>query len=255
MNWYFYRLWIYIQVLTAGCIFFTIVGKIEVSWSLMFAIWFLIGPVGIGVGFHRLLSHRSFETHKWIEYALTILGSLALYAPPLFWCAQHQYHHKVSDTPEDPSSPTQYGFIESFLMYRMRKSVLKKINIRNYCVRLLLKDKFIMWVSRDYLLLACVWLAFLCLFPNILAAYLFAVALEHTRTNVVSSLSHMPICGSYRNHSTQDSSQNNFILGYLSMGFAWHNNHHANPRKLNLHERWWELDVEGLIGKMLEKKK
>ncbi|MEY4333963.1 MAG: delta 9 acyl-lipid fatty acid desaturase, partial [Bacteroidota bacterium] len=137
MNWYFYRVWIPLQILTVVSFLAIILGHIEVNWFLVFISWFLIGPIGTGVGYHRLFSHRQFETWKPVEYLIALLGTLAAYAPVLFWASQHQYHHRVADTDKDPSSPTKFGFWESFLWWRMRQSVLKKIDLRNYPTRIL----------------------------------------------------------------------------------------------------------------------
>lgn len=256
MNWYFYKVWIPLQILTVLTVAGAWSGLITINWWMAGISFFLIGPVGIGVGYHRLFSHRSFETWRPVEILLALLGTLASYAPLLFWTAVHQQHHMISDSKEDPSSPAHHGFWESFLVYRMRTSVLEKVHIKNYCVKRVLTDRSLLWISKHFvkivwgtaLVLAVIdlnWLASLFVLP---------VFAEHIRTNVISSLSHMPIPLSYRNHATSDHSQNHLLLGYLSFGFAWHNNHHNDARALSLHERWWELDIEGLIGKLLSKK-
>ena len=71
---------------------------------------------------------------------------------------------------------------------------------------------------------------------------------------MVSSVSHTNIPFSYKNFETKDRGQNNILMGYLTMGFGWHNNHHAKPRKLVNHERWWEVDVEGIAAWLLKKR-
>jgi stearoyl-CoA desaturase (delta-9 desaturase) len=256
MNWYFYRVWIPLQILTVVSFLAIILGHIEVNWFLVFISWFLIGPIGTGVGYHRLFSHRQFETWKPVEYLIALLGTLAAYAPVLFWASQHQYHHRVADTDKDPSSPTKFGFWESFLWWRMRQSVLKKIDLRNYPTRILLKDPVLMFLSKHFtkiiygtiIILSCIgfdWLVSLFVIPTFI---------EHQRVNLVSSASHLNIPFSYKNFKTSDHGQNNVLLGYATMGFGWHNNHHALPRKLINQERWWEVDIEGLIGHLLSKR-
>jgi stearoyl-CoA desaturase (delta-9 desaturase) len=176
--------------------------------------------------------------------------------PVLFWSAVHQQHHRASDEEIDPSSPKHYGFFESFLIYRFRESVLKKTHIRNYCVKQILKDPVLMFLSKHFTKI--IWSVIIVLasidLNLLLNLFLIPVALEHVRTNLVSSLSHMKIPFSYRNYETNDNSQNNFILGYLTFGFSWHNNHHAHPRNSSCHEKWWEVDVEGIICRLLNKK-
>jgi fatty-acid desaturase len=84
--------------------------------------------------------------------------------------------------------------------------------------------------------------------------FIIPSAIEHFRTNAISSLSHLNIPGSYRNFETKDNSNNHILIGFLSFGFGWHNNHHNNPRQLINSHRWWEVDIEGIIGKLLSKK-
>lgn len=255
MNWYFWRFWLPLQLLTVGVFALALTGHITINWWMVFISWFLIGVVGVGVGYHRLFSHRSFETWKPVEYILATLGTLAAYCPVSFWTAIHQQHHKVSDTEKDPSSPRQFGFWESFLWYRMREDNLKKIHVKNYCFLRLAKDPYLMWLSRYFELINWVVIISVGLISVDLMASLLIVPIfiEHCRVNFISSLAHMKLPGSYRNHETTDDSYNNLLLGFLTFGFAWHNNHHHNARALSLHEKWWEVDIEGLIGKMLSK--
>jgi len=228
---------------------------LTLNWLVILPVWFMIGPVGVGVGFHKLVSHRQFKTWKPVEYALAVLGTFSFYAPVLFWTAIHQKHHKTSDTIDDPSSPTHYGFWESFLTYRMRSEALQKTSVQNYCVRRIVTDKFLMFLSRRFIPIYVVWAVLLTLCGEWWVAHLLIVPclLEATRVNIVSSLSHMKIPGSYRNYDTPDNSWNHVVLGLLTFGFGWHNNHHQFPREVVNSHRWWELDIEGLIAKALSK--
>lgn len=257
MNWYFYKIWIPLQILTVTALFEIFTGGVELDWWIIGITWFLIGPVGIGVGYHRLFSHRSFETWRSVELTLAVLGTLTAYAPVLFWTAIHQAHHRTADTEKDPSSPRFYGVFESFLTYRFKESVLKKIHIKNYCVLRILKDPVLMFLSRHFIsiIYLTVFVLWLCGPFWLVNLFLIPVLIEHVRSNAISAFSHMNIPFSYRNHDTKDDSQNNVIFGFLSMGFAWHNNHHNNPRLANLREKWWELDIEGLIADALTRRK
>ena len=256
MNSYFYRIWLPMQALNILCLSLVFIGSVKVSWGVVFVSWFLIGPIGTGVGFHRLFSHRQFETTRPLEIMLAVLGTLTAYAPVLFWAAIHQQHHRISDTKEDISSPKIYGFWQSFLYYRLRKDTLNKIHVRNDCVVKILKDPFLLWISTNFTLI--IWIVYLgtaCMSLQLLVSCLVLPSLiEHTRTNIISSLSHLNVPFSYRNFATNDSSQNNFILGFLSFGFAWHNNHHYDPGALCLTHKWWELDIEGLCAKLISKR-
>lgn len=255
MNEYFYRLWIPLQIVTIVSFFAIGFDYINLNWAVILISWFLIGPVGMGVGYHKLFAHRQFKTYPWIEKILAILGTLAAYSPLLFFSAQHQFHHKTSDSERDPSSPVKYGFIQSFLTWRMKESVLKDVHTKNYPVKRIFKDRFLIKVSKNFILINyTVFFTLLIIDPFLLVnLYLIPVFLEHIRINCVSSLSHMNIPLNYRKYNTNDSSQNNVILGILTCGFGWHNHHHARPGEMLSQERWWEIDVEGYIAWFLNK--
>ena len=255
MNWYFYKVWIPLQVLTITAFAGIVLGHIDVNWWMVLVSWFLIGPIGTGVGYHRLFSHRQFETWKPVEYIIALLGTLSAYAPVLFWASQHQYHHKVSDTEDDPSSP-RHGFWESYLWWRMRNSVLKKIDLRSIPTRMMLKDPVLMFLSKHFTKIIWFTVIVLALIDInwLVSLFIIPAFIEHQRVNAVSSISHTNIPFSYKNFETKDRGQNNVLMGYLTMGFGWHNNHHAKPRKLVNHERWWEVDIEGIVAWLLKKR-
>lgn len=82
------------------------------SWpmfSLFVAAYMVTGCLGITLSFHRQISHRSFVTPKWLEYALAYCGVLAVQGDPIEWASSHRYHHLHTDTPLDPHSPYE-GF-------------------------------------------------------------------------------------------------------------------------------------------------
>jgi len=83
------------------------------SWKGLFIsmfLWWISGSLGIGMGYHRLLTHRGYKTHKWVEYLLTVCGTLALEGGPFFWVATHRVHHQNTDVEGDPHSPRDGGF-------------------------------------------------------------------------------------------------------------------------------------------------
>mgnify|MGYP003705132377 CR=1 FL=1 len=87
--------------------------------------------------------------------------------------------------------------------------------------------------------------------PALLLSYLIYYWIEVVRLGLITSVAHLNIPFSYRNFDTDDRSQNNLLLGYLTFGFGWHNNHHANPRDLDTQVRWWEFDLEAKIAKLI----
>ena len=86
-----------------------------------------------------------------------------------------------------------------------------------------------------------------------IALFVVPVLVERLRLNILNSIVHMNIPGSYQNYPGKDSSYNHVLLGYITMGFGWHNNHHTKPRELINHDRWWEIDIEGMMAKLLSK--
>ena len=73
-------------------------------------LWWVSGSLGIGMAYHRLLTHRGYKTPKWMEYFLTICGTLALEGGPIFWVATHRIHHQHSDKEGDPHTPREGAF-------------------------------------------------------------------------------------------------------------------------------------------------
>lgn len=72
---------------------------------LIAATMYLLTAIGITVGYHRLLTHRSFQTAKPVEYLFAALGSMAVQGPVISWVADHRKHHAHTDKDGDPHSP------------------------------------------------------------------------------------------------------------------------------------------------------
>ena len=89
-----------------------LLGIFTFSWKALLVCLFLnwvTGGVGITLGYHRLLTHRSFKVPKWLEYFLAVMGSLACQGGPITWVTAHRIHHAYSDDDKDPHSPVR-GF-------------------------------------------------------------------------------------------------------------------------------------------------
>ena len=104
------------------------------SWpmvTLFFASYFVSGCLGITLSYHRQLSHRSFQTPKWLEYILAYCGVLAAQGDPIEWVSGHRYHHLHTDTPLDPHSPFE-GFWWSHMGWLLdNDATLKRVGNRN----------------------------------------------------------------------------------------------------------------------------
>ncbi len=222
------------------------------SWSglILFAVlaW-ISGGLGITLGFHRLLTHRSFRTPRWLEYALTLCGCLAWQGGPVEWVGTHRLHHKHSDRDHDPHSPS-HGFTWSHILWTLHRD-LDGIQPR-LAAKDLIRDPIMNRIDRSFfvpqLVLAAVLLGagWAIGGPRLGAGWVvWGVALRtvvvfHV-TWFVNSAAHT---WGYRNYpDTGECSTNLWWVALLGFGEGWHNNHHAHPRSAAHGLRWFEVDV------------
>lgn len=256
MNTFFYKIWLPLKILTAIFLLLAFFGYITINWWTVLVSWFLLGPIGLGVGFHKLFSHRQFETYRPVEYVIALLGTLASYAPILFFVSQHQHHHMHADTDKDVQAGTQHGIIDSFWTWRLKNSCLRAISLKNYPVKRLVQDKFLMFLNRNFVYIIWGTVALLALIDLnlLLSLLLLPILIEEMLLNSVNTVCHIKgLPFNYRNMPTQDASSNNLVLGLLTLGRGWHNNHHADSKQVLNWHRWWELDIEGMVSKILTK--
>lgn len=219
-----------------------------------FVFWFFICVIGNGVAGHRYFAHSQFETYKPIRILLGILTSLGGMGPATQW-RMHNFHHRHSDKSNDQHSPkhkSMLGVMYGYLIFDHKFNFLADRFVRKLAVEQM-RDKFFrFFYDHHYRIIYsfCIVLALIDI--NLLLMYCLAYCIDFFRMGAVNYWCHI---SGYRNHDTNDCSTNNFWIGYLGMGFGWHNNHHANPGKLILTERWWEIDIEGYIGWLLSKDK
>ncbi len=128
-----------------------IVALFFFSWKAFFVALFLYwvaGSLGIGMGYHRLLTHRGYKTPKWIEYFLTVCATLALEGGPIFWVATHRIHHQYSDKEGDPHSPIDGKWWAHMGWILMGKSMHHDTTTLSRYVPDLAKDKFHVWITK-----------------------------------------------------------------------------------------------------------
>ncbi|MBO3463646.1 fatty acid desaturase [Aetokthonos hydrillicola Thurmond2011] len=217
------------------------------SWSALGVTIFLhwsLGSIGICLGYHRLLTHRSLHVPKGLEYAIAILGTLALQGGPIFWVAGHRRHHTYTeDIDLDPYSAKR-GFWWShmgWLLYE-RPEFFEYESNRKFAPDLA-KQEFYRWLDRYYLLLQIPLGVGLYLLGGwafvIYGLFLRAVLLWHS-TWLINSASHIT---GYRSHDSDDNSRNLWWAALLTYGEGWHNNHHAYPNVAKAGWKWWEIDM------------
>jgi stearoyl-CoA desaturase (delta-9 desaturase) len=201
------------------------------------------------MGYHRLLTHRSFRTPRAVEYALTSLGVLANQGGPLQWVAVHRIHHRHSDAEGDPHSPRDGLWWAHFLWWMPHAPALDDAARYERYVADLAKDPVHRFIQRHHGVL-----------PPALAGLLFGAgeawggeglgwvvwgvfvrtALLYQATWLVNSATHL---WGYRTYPTRDRSTNLWWVALIALGEGWHNNHHAFPRSARHGLRWWEVDV------------
>lgn len=254
MNQYFYKVFIPLTIAIIITMFAWFFNQVQINWLLVLLVWFLIGPLGIGVGFHRLFSHRQFETYRPIEIVLAILGTLAAYGPILYWVSEHQHHHKHADSDKDINNPSK-GFWHSFLYWRFKTEAEKCILIKDKNTIQAAKDPILVYLSKNFIGIIYLFAAITLLLGfNVFASvFVLPIFIEHLRINILNSVAHIKLPGSYRNFNSNDNSYNNILLGYITLGFGWHNNHHNNPGELVNQHHWYEVDIEGLLAKSISK--
>jgi stearoyl-CoA desaturase (delta-9 desaturase) len=238
------------------------------SWSglaLAVAGLYVFGTLGINIGFHRLLTHRGFGCPRWLEHGLSLLGACCWQGTPMSWVAIHRMHHQHSDEPGDPHCPRSSFFWSHMGWFLIFNPAVYNFGTYDRYARDLFHDRFYKWLERPRVWRAIQrvqWSAFLAagilvgavsthsplgalrlgLSWLVWGVFVRTVAVWHI-TWSVNSVTHL---WGYRNYQTQDDSRNNWLVGLVSNGEGWHNNHHAEPRCAAHGRRWWELDVSYL---------
>ena len=226
---------------------------------------YLASAFGVTIGFHRLLTHRAFETYRPIKYLFAILGSMAVQGPVIGWVADHRKHHAHTDEEGDPHSPHVGEGSGLRGLYHAHVGWLFEENgtadTKRYAPDLL-EDAGMRFVSRHFLWWVLLGLAIPfglgyaiggTLTAALLALFwggLVRVFFVHHITWSINSICHF--FGS-RRFQTDDRSTNVAWLAVPSLGEAWHHNHHAFPRAAVQGLRWWEIDISGLTIRALEK--
>jgi stearoyl-CoA desaturase (delta-9 desaturase) len=232
-----------------------------VGWTdlAILAVMYLVTAFGVTIGFHRMLTHRSFATHKPIEYAFAVAGSMAVQGPVIDWVADHRKHHAHTDAEGDPHSPHVGHGSGLRGLWHAHVGWLFDANgqadRRKYAPDLM-DDRGMRWLNRHFLglvglsllLPAALGLALTGTIAGALTGMLWGglvrIFFVHHVTWSINSICHFH--GS-RRFATEDRSTNVWWLSAASLGEAWHHNHHAFPRSAFSGLRWWELDLSGLV--------
>ncbi|HEY2846474.1 MAG TPA: fatty acid desaturase [Pyrinomonadaceae bacterium] len=235
---------------------FAILALFNFSWTnlaVTVAIWWIAGSWGIGIGYHRLLTHRGFKAPRWLERFLATCGTLAVQSGPIAWVTTHRIHHAFTETEKDPHSPrngTYWAHIG--WIFRGTAQIQPQTAIRKYSPDLI-RDPYLVFIDKYYWATTVVVAAILFAaggFSMVLwAIFLRTVAGWHF-TWLVNSATHM--WGS-RRFETRDDSRNNGLIAAVTFGEGWHNNHHAYPRSARHGLTWREFDPNWTQIRALER--
>lgn len=226
------------------------------SWKNLAAaviMWWIANSVGIGIGYHRLLTHRGFKTPKWLEYVLTFCGTLALQSGAISWVTTHRLHHAFTETDKDPHSPMNslwhghMGWIFKGVGQNQSEATMNRYTPD------MMKDPVQRFMNKYY------WVSSVFLAVGLFAiggwSMLFwAIGLRlvfgwHT-TWLVNSWTHT---WGWRRFESRDTSTNSMIVALLTFGEGWHNNHHTYARSARHGLTWKEIDFNWMQIKVMEK--
>ena len=243
-----------------------------IDWHdlVVFALVYLATGLGVTVGFHRMLTHRAFETYRPVKYAFAVLGSMSVQGDVIGWVADHRKHHAFADEEGDPHSP-HVGHGEGWLaslrgLWHAHVGWLFVTHSSSDAKRFapdLREDPGMRWISRHFLWLVAASLALPALLGFLLSGFEVAGALTgllwggfvriffvHHVTWSINSICHF---FGRRRFETDDESTNVFWLALPTLGESWHHNHHAFPRSATHGLRWWEIDVSGMIIRAMQR--
>ena len=222
------------------------------------ALYFLAINVGIGMCYHRLLTHRGYQVPKWLEYFMAICATMALEGGPMFWVATHRVHHQHSDQEGDPHTPREGGWWAHTGWLLWGGSLHAATEVLARYAPDLGRDRFHVWLSKYHwiplvasgvLLVGLGWMTGGPIGMLLWGAFMRVTFGLHA-TWLVNSATHM--WGS-RRFATRDDSRNLWWVALFSGGEGWHNNHHAHPVSAKHGLAWYEIDPNYICIWLLSK--
>jgi len=233
------------------------------TWSglaICLSLYWVTGGLGVCLGYHRLLTHGSFQTSPAMRFLFAWLGGVSGEGSAVAWVANHRKHHAFSDQEGDPHSPRDGGLWAHILwMFPGHAPGELEAHAKRWAPDLV-KDKGVVFLHHTFLLwhfliggalLASGWLLY-DRFTGIswlLWGLAMRMVIVFHVTWFVNSASHM---WGYRNYETTDDSRNLWWVGLFAFAEGWHNNHHAYQRMAAHGHRWWELDPTYWVIRAME---
>lgn len=234
----------------------SIVAFFFFEWSAIAvaaALTFVALSWGIGMGYHRLHTHRGYKVPKPLEYFFALCGTLALEGGPIFWVATHRIHHQFSDKEGDPHSPRDGSWWAHILWMVLGEPMHNDTARMSKYAPDLARDPFYRWLNTyHWLPLTLSGIALLAIggWSWVLWGVFARVTFGWHVTWAVNSATHL---WGGRRFETRDDSRNLWWVALLSFGEGWHNNHHAYPTSARHGLAWYELDITWMQIRLLEK--
>jgi len=234
---------------------FAIVSLFFFSWqnlaALLIVKW-IAGSWGIGVGYHRLLTHRGFKAPIWLTRFLATCGTIALQSGPIAWVTTHRIHHAFTETDQDPHSPRNGSYWAHIgWIFRGTAQNQPESAVQRYSPDLM-RDPYLRAIDKYYYVTNIVVATVLFLIgglPMVLWGIFLRTVVAWHATWLVNSATHL---WGKRRFETRDDSRNNGWVAAVTFGEGWHNNHHAYPRSSRHGLTWKEIDVNWIQIRMLE---
>jgi stearoyl-CoA desaturase (Delta-9 desaturase) len=232
------------------------------SWfALGFMLFFyVIRMFAITAFFHRYLSHKTFQTSRFLQFVFLFIGTMSAQRGPLWWAAHHRYHHRYTDQTQDPHASI-HGFWYSHVGWFLNEY---NFSTRKEVIKDWLKFPELIWLDRFSLMIVLItaagiyglgeWIAMT--WPQfgtsglqllVWGFFISTVLLLHA-TLCINSLAHH--YGS-RDFETDDQSRNNLFLSIITLGEGWHNNHHYYAGSTRQGFYWWQIDITYYVLKVM----
>jgi stearoyl-CoA desaturase (delta-9 desaturase) len=222
------------------------------AFAVALFLYWMCGGLGISMGYHRLLTHRSYQVPLALEYFFAVCGTLTLEGGPIFWVATHRIHHQKADQPGDPHSPRDGGWWAHVGWLLVGEAGQSNAGLMSKYAPDLASDRFYVWLD-VYHWVPMIVLGVLLFALGGVSFVLWGICLRVVvglhATWLVNSGTHM--WGS-RRFATRDDSRNNWLIALVTSGEGWHNNHHAHPTSARHGLAWYEFDLSWIQIRMLE---
>ena len=221
---------------------------VNLSCLIALGILYPVTAIGVTLGYHRMMSHKSFKTSKLVERILVTVAALSVQGSPMEWVGLHGHHHLHSDQDADHHN-SRRGLWWSHMGWMFQEvPAMKHIPELTKDMQ---KDPYYRWLETYFLVPTLILSVILYLiggWPLVGWGVFVRLVVVYHVTWLVNSATHT---WGYRRYDTDDNSQNTWWVGLLAFGEGWHNNHHAHQSNARHGEKWWEVDVTyGIIQVM-----